>query len=78
MPKNNTNEKQNVHLATLQTKVDFTCERINDLNEKVDGIIANHLPHIESAISKLDANQKIILAVMFMVIAGLIGLFFKN
>lgn len=83
MTKNN-NHKQDVLIATLQAKVDFSCERISDLNAKttgidlkVDKIIANHLPHIETSIARLDANQKIVLTVMFMIIAGLIGLFFK-
>lgn len=78
------NHKQDILINTLQAKVDFTCEKVSDLNAKtngidakVDKIISNHLPHIEVSIAKLDANQKIILTVMFMVIAGLIGLFFK-
>lgn len=84
MPKKNNNHKQDIQIASVQAKVDFTCERVSDLNgkvssieEKVDRIITNHLPHVEVSIARLDANQKILLFFMMAIVGALIGLYFN-
>ena len=74
---NKINEKQNIQIARLEEKVEFSCGKIDTLSEKVDRILDNHLPHLETAVTKLDTNQRLILYVLGLMVTGMIGLFFK-
>ena len=71
------NNKQNVQIARLEECQKSTEKKLDSMEEKVDLILTNHLPHIQETVSKLDANQKIVLWFMLCVMGALIGLFFK-
>lgn len=76
-PKNNRNNKQDISIARLEERTSFCAEKMEAVEGKVDVIIENHLPHLEKAITKLDTNQKILLCVLTLMLAGLVGIFFK-
>ena len=71
------NNKQNTQIARLEECQKSTEKKLDSMENKVDLILTNHLPHIQETVSKLDANQKIVLWFMLCVMGALIGLFFK-
>jgi len=71
------NNKQNIQIARLEECQKSTEKKLDSMENKVDLILTNHLPHIQETVSKLDANQKIVLWFMLCVMGALIGLFFK-
>ena len=71
------NNKQNIQIARLEEYQKSTEKKLDSMENKVDLILTNHLPHIQETVSKLDANQKIVLWFMLCVMGALIGLFFK-
>ena len=71
------NNKQNIQIARLEECQKSTEKKLDSMEEKVDLILTNHLPHIQETVSKLDANQKIFMWFMLCVMGALIGLFFK-
>lgn len=74
MTKKNHNSKQDIQLARLEER----CKKIDDIDNKVEAILTNHLPHLTTAVAKLDTNQKILLGFMFAIVAALIGLYFNG
>ncbi len=71
------NNKQNIQIARLEECQKSTEKKLDSMEEKVDLILTNHLPHIQETVSKLDANQRIFMWFMLAIMGALIGLFFK-
>lgn len=77
MPKNNHNSNQDLQITELKTDVGWIKKDMADVKSSVNKIETNCIPTINSALLKLDTNQKILLWFMMAIIIALIGLFFK-
>jgi hypothetical protein len=71
------NEKQNIEIAEIKTEIKNIKEMVQGLNVKVDLITTNCIPTLTKEVAKMEANQKILMAFMFAVVAALIGLYFR-
>ena len=71
------NNKQNIQIARLEGKVDGLGNKVDRNSEKIDSVLINHFPTLTKQIATIEANQKILLAVLMMVVAGLISLIFS-
>jgi hypothetical protein len=75
MPK--INDKQNISIAVLDEKFNHSDRKIECLEGKVDLILTNHLPHIQTSITRIETNQKVVLFILSAVAVAVIGLFIK-
>jgi len=71
------NEKQNIQIAKIETKIESIEKIVTGLDTKVETIATNCIPTLTKEVAKMDANQKIILWFMFAIVAALIGLYFR-
>ena len=58
---------------TLETRINENTARFHRIDEKLDTIMSNHLPHIQVAVTKLDERMKLCLWVLGVVGALVIG-----
>ena len=71
------NNKQNIQLAKLEERIKAVEIVLRALDTKITLISVNCIPTLTKEVAKMDANQKILMAFMFAVVAALIGLYFK-
>ena len=62
MPRTNNTKYR---IEQLEKKHDEMCLRIEKLDDKLDKIMQNHLPHIEVALTKLETRVTVGMAVNF-------------
>jgi len=71
------NEKQNIQIARIEERMKHIEKVLESLDAKITLISVNCIPTLTKEVAKMEANQKILMAFMFAVVAALIGLYFR-
>ena len=71
------NQNQDLHITAMETDLGWIKKDVAEIKDSIRKLETNCIPSIGRKLIALEANQKILMAFMFCVVAALISLYFR-